>query len=680
MHVAFLEPHLRVAGGIRRVLELGNELVRRGHQVTYLLPSSEPLACDWMECLGRIDHIEACFQRPFDVLVFNEEPQWSLMELFKRVELTVYYILHHAALYEKAGARESYRYPVDVRFANSNWTADRIEEEIGIRPTVLLGGINREHFRPVKVGKRYDVLTYGSDRYWKGTAEVEAACKRLGVRLERYEGKGLPQERMAQEYCRARVFAVGSYFEGFGQPGLEALACGVPLVTTDNGGCREYAIHEETALVVPPKDVDALAAAMQRLLSDRELAGRLRRNGLNLVKEKFSGWSECARRFEEIVSARLDARRQLTLAIDRSCEDERLETLRRTRAAQVAAYTRTIPLADAPREAGPQRTPEETLTSIIALSWDEPYHTEKFVQSVRANTDAPYELIIVDNGSRKDTQEYVRRAADKCVLNAENLGFAKGMNQGAKVARGHHLVFINNDTVVPPGWLSALLETASRVERIGIATPAVTAGGSFVTVRSKPHDVVREILPYSLPPAGVCYLAPRDAFEEAGGWSEEYRLGGAEDVDLCFTMWARGRRVVLDERVLIEHQSKGTAGAKLGDWEQVWRRNRKLLVDRWSSAEPLAEGLDEDMRALLDDMREKAGKSPDLVRLVEELEDRLASDAQARSDERATMARGVAQSWRETTRQREVAVNLRRQLRAGLLRHIYRLYLRRFFD
>ena len=161
------------------------------------------------------------------MLVFNEEPQWSLVDLFKRVELTVYYILHHAVLYEKPGARESYRYPVDLRLANSKWTADCIEEEIGIRPIVLLGGINREHFRPVKVGKRYEVLSYGSDRLWKGTREVEEACRKLGISLERYEGKGLPQERMAQEYCRARVFAVGSYFEGFGQPGLEALAGGV---------------------------------------------------------------------------------------------------------------------------------------------------------------------------------------------------------------------------------------------------------------------------------------------------------------------------------------------------------------------------------------------------------------------------------------------------------------------
>ena len=275
------------------------------------------------------------------MLVFNEEPQWSLVDLFKRVELTVYYILHHAVLYEKPGARESYRYPVDLRLANSKWTADCIEEEIGIRPIVLLGGINREHFRPVKVGKRYDVLSYGSDRLWKGTREVEEACRKLGISLERYEGKGLPQERMAQEYCRARVFAVGSYFEGFGQPGLEALACGVPLVTTDNGGCREYAIHEETALVVPPKDVDALAAAIHRLLTDRELSERVSRNGLKLVQDKFSGWSECARRFEEIVSEALDTRRRLTLAIDCCYSDRRLEAHRRIRAAPTFCGSRT---------------------------------------------------------------------------------------------------------------------------------------------------------------------------------------------------------------------------------------------------------------------------------------------------------------------------------------------------
>jgi glycosyltransferase involved in cell wall biosynthesis/GT2 family glycosyltransferase len=679
VHIAFLEPHLRVAGGIRRVLELGNELVRRGHEVTYLLPSSEPLHCTWIECLGRIEKIEESFRRPFDVLVFNEEPQWSLVDLFKRVDLTVYYLLHYAVLYDKRGAHESYRYPVDLRLANSNWTADCIEQEIGVRPTVLLGGIDEAHFRPVGVAKKYDALTYGSERYWKGSREVQEACRQAGIRLESYEGKDLPQEQMAYEYCRARVFVVGSYFEGFGQPGFEALACGVPLVTTDNGGCREYAVHEETALIVPPKDVDALAAAIRRLLEDPQLAARLRRNGLKLVKEKFGSWADSARRFEEIVSGPLDARRRLSLAIDRSCDDPKLETLRRSRAAQVASYTRVVPPPAATDEPQGQRGRRPGLTSIITLSWDQVHHTKGLVESVRANTHAPYELIIVDNGSGKETQEYVESAADICLLNPENRGFAAGMNQGAGAAKGEYLVFINNDAVVPPGWVSRLIETAGLMERVGIVTSTVTAGGSFVTVRAEPHDIVREIMPYSLPPAAVCYLMPREAFQAAGGWCEEYRLGGAEDVDLCFTLWALGWRVLVDERVLIEHQSKGTAGTKLEDWEEVWRANRELLIDRWSSAEPLTAGADEEVESLLQDVRAKASSVPELMPLVDELTAQLARRAQASARERAMLAAGVAQSWRETTRQREMAVGLRNQLRAGLMRRVYRRFLRRLF-
>ena len=73
----------------------------------------------------------------------------------------------------------------------------------------------------------------------------------LDLPVEEYAPKDLSQPDLGREYDAAQVFVVGSWFEGFCQPGLEAMACGVPLVTTDNGGCREYAIDGETALVVP---------------------------------------------------------------------------------------------------------------------------------------------------------------------------------------------------------------------------------------------------------------------------------------------------------------------------------------------------------------------------------------------------------------------------------------------
>ena len=170
----------------------------------------------------------------------------------------MFYALHYARLYGKEGSWESIRAAVDLQLANSNWTADQISAETGHRPTVQLGGVDRDTFRPYGGPKRYPVLCPGGEgRPWKGTDTILAGGPAPGVPIERYAEKDLEQSALGREYDAGRVFAVGSWFEGFGQPGLEALACGVPLVTTDNGGCREYAEDGKTALLVPPRDPGA---------------------------------------------------------------------------------------------------------------------------------------------------------------------------------------------------------------------------------------------------------------------------------------------------------------------------------------------------------------------------------------------------------------------------------------
>jgi GT2 family glycosyltransferase len=344
------------------------------------------------------------------------------------------------------------------------------------------------------------------------------------------------------------VFAVGSWFEGFCQPGLEALACGVPLVTTDNGGCREYALHGETALVVPPRDAGAMADAIQRLLGDDQLAKQLSENGLDLVDASFD-WEQRADELAEVFDG------------------------------VIAGSTSAAP---APRPAPPNR-PE---LSVVVLAWDNLLYTQKFVETVRQRTDVPYELVIVDNGSAWDAASYAGAAADHAVLNPTNLGFSQGMNQGLDVATGEWVAFCNNDTLLPEGWASKLLETARAHPNAGIVVPALTAARNPATVRTEPGEEIEVLPPFSSPPAAVIFLLRADVVRELGAWEEEYEIASAEDVDLCFKVWTNDLDIVYDQRVLVDHIGKGSA-SRLDDWVGLWARNRQLFLEKWTGDRPI---------------------------------------------------------------------------------------------
>lgn len=555
-NIAFIEPHLRRYGGIRRVVELSNALVDLGHRVTVFVPPWEPAECTWMPCRARVERLRERHDEPYDLVVFNHEPQWYLLDRFVGARAFGVYALHYSKLYGKEGSWEALRVPVDLRLANSTWTADQVEREIGHRPVVLLGGINADHFRPVQVPKRYPILCMGGDREWKGTDDILAAARLLDLPVETYDGKDLPQEAMAAEYAAAEVFVVGSHFEGFGQPGLEALACGTPLVTTDNGGCRDYAFDGETALVVPPRDPVAMANAIARLRADPALARRLSQRGLELVRDRFS-WPLAARRFIEVVD---DLLTELSAG----------PATGRHPSPRDAGWT-----ALRPYEPSPELT-------VVVLTWDNLALTQRCVESLRQHTDVPYELVVVDNGSAHDAAEYVRQAADVAVMHDHNTGFAAGMNDGLAQARGRAVAFLNNDIEVPARWASRLLETLSANDRTGVVVPALTEAGNVRTVRTEPGNRVEALAPFEAPPSAVCYVMPTQLARDLGGWDTSYQVASGEDLELAFSVWVNDRDIVFDTRVLVEHVGHATSDIKLPDRRQLWAANRRLFLDRWS--------------------------------------------------------------------------------------------------
>jgi glycosyltransferase involved in cell wall biosynthesis len=92
-------------------------------------------------------------------------------------------------------------------------------------------------------------------------------------------------------YNLADLFVYPSFFEGFGFPPLEAMACGVPTITSNTSSLPEIA--QDAALMVNPYDTDELAWAMEQVLSDVALRKELARR--SLAQAKLFSWDKCAR-------------------------------------------------------------------------------------------------------------------------------------------------------------------------------------------------------------------------------------------------------------------------------------------------------------------------------------------------------------------------------------------------
>lgn len=227
----------------------------------------------------------------------------------------------------------------------------------------------------------------------------------------------------------------------------------------------------------------------------------------------------------------------------------------------------------------------EPILSLVVLTWDGGDHLRRCVESLRTRTDVAAELIVVDNGSGPETARIAADAADVLVRHDENRGFAPGMNAGLAAAHGAFVAFINDDTVFPSGWASRLLEDFAMFERAGLVLPAVTAAGNPVTVRAEPGTEVLPLLPFGEFPSGVVYLLRTATARALGGWNETYPRASAEDLDLCFTVWANDLDVILDTRVLVDHVSQASV-RRLPDRRELYRENLRRFLDRWATADP----------------------------------------------------------------------------------------------
>jgi len=298
-------------------------------------------------------------QRRFDIVFDNQCLSWGLLGI-RAMGVPVVSVIHHPlhidreadfaidrrlgkrirrTLYFPLWMQERVAPRLDKIVTVSQASRAAIERYFGIPEkdvSVVYNGTDPQTFRPIDgIEKEYDLLFVGrtEDRK-KGIDTMLEALALLPqrVRLKIIDGR-IPKDglvprairrhqleqrvtivdrmldvrELVEQYATARIALVPSFFEGFGFPASEAMACGLPVVANAVGALPEVVGTDgESGCLVPPRNARALARAISDILSEPGRAERMGRSGRRRIQRAFR-WSEAAAEltavFEETIRA-----------------------------------------------------------------------------------------------------------------------------------------------------------------------------------------------------------------------------------------------------------------------------------------------------------------------------------------------------------------------------------------
>jgi GT2 family glycosyltransferase len=250
---------------------------------------------------------------------------------------------------------------------------------------------------------------------------------------------------------------------------------------------------------------------------------------------------------------------------------------------------------------GPGSVPD---LSVVLVLHNQAGLTRQALQALADQRGVHFETLIVDNASSDETAALLARVSGaRTVVNAHNAGFLLAANQGAALARGRHIVFLNNDAIVQRGALAAACQRLDDEPAIGVlggrivlsdgtlqeignaifrdgTTLGVGRGEdpfSSAALASRPSDYV----------SGAFLAVRAPLWRLLGGFDELFAPAYYEDTDLCLRAWRAGFRVEVEPEVLLEHLEGGSAVG--GQVNQLMLSARERFVARhadWLRTQP----------------------------------------------------------------------------------------------
>jgi GT2 family glycosyltransferase len=227
------------------------------------------------------------------------------------------------------------------------------------------------------------------------------------------------------------------------------------------------------------------------------------------------------------------------------------------------------------------------MLSIIIVSYNTKNYIKGCLESIKNNLkDLSYEVIVVDNASKDGSVEFIKENFPWVTLieNKENLGFAKGCNQGVKISRGKYILLLNPDTIVLKNSIQSMVELMENNPIAGacgcrLLKPDLTPEPPWMNNKFLPKwllfpltkGIIAKRFKKNLNPtdssqeeirevdwvSGACMLIRKELYNELGGMDECYFIY-MEEIDFCWKLKKTGYKVLRLNKPSIIHYGGGS--------------------------------------------------------------------------------------------------------------------------
>ncbi len=231
------------------------------------------------------------------------------------------------------------------------------------------------------------------------------------------------------------------------------------------------------------------------------------------------------------------------------------------------------------------------MVDIIIPVWNELELTRACIESIKRSTKTPFRLIIIDNGSEKETREYLENVRDDpdldviLIRNDSNIGYLKAVNQGLKQSDSKYVCILNNDTVVTDNWLDKMVDFAERHDDVGLINPVLKKKRT-PSAPDNLDKIVRELesrkgeyieLDHCV---GACLLIKKGVIRDIGLFDDIYGFGHWEDNDYSRRAQKAGYKCIRLLDTLVWHYVSRSFN-KIENWKSLSEQNKKIFYERW---------------------------------------------------------------------------------------------------